>query len=493
MEIRHLSCGGTSAGEPGGGEGEQGVATRWRCGSVTLDLRRTRVMGIVNVTPDSFSDGGTHADPDAALAWGRRLLDEGADLLDVGGESTRPGFTPVDPEREAARVVPVIRGLAELGAVVSVDTRHASVARAALEAGAAVVNDVSGFTDPAMVDVVAQSDCGVVCMWAGRGALDSSSASVAADYFSPLGDGTGADRAGERARRGREFVGSVARWLLDQAAALEAAGVDRSRICLDPGIGFGTTFEQDLAIQREMRALTHLGYPVLCALSRKRSMGVVTGANPAPARDAASLGAGLAAMTRGCRVLRVHEVACTSEAFRAAEASWGKVGERRALVGLGSNLGDRLQTLKGAVEQIDRLPLTRVLCVSHAYDTEPAYLDDQPTFANAVVEVATELHPMALLPLLLGLEDANGRVRGVPNGPRTLDLDLLAMEGETHAGSRLTLPHPRIGERDFVLVPMADVLGGAARAEELCRELGVEVAPAGSRLGRVTADLGAIR
>lgn len=509
MEIEHLTCNDVHPQEEVLRRGAQSEALLWRCGKATIDLRRTRIMGIVNVTPDSFSDGGTHASADEAIAWGMRLLDDGADLLDVGGESTRPGFSPVEPAEEAARIVPVVKALAGAGAVVSVDTRHAQVARAALDAGACVINDVSGFTDPSMVEVAARSDCGVVCMRAGTGSLDGGSAAYARDYFAPLAenadraaDGDGEGSAGEsrgagkmsddRDRLGREFVGGIAQWLLGQARMLEDAGVSRERICLDPGIGFGTTFEEDLAIQREMRGLSFQGYPVLCALSRKRSMGVVSGASPASERDAASLGAAFAAMTRGCRVLRVHDVAHTSEAFRAAEASWGKTGERRALVALGANLGDRMATLREALGAIDRLPLTRVTAASHAYDTEPAYLSDQPAYANAVVEIATELHPLALLPLLLGIEDAHGRVRSVANGPRTLDLDLLWMEGEIHAGARLTLPHPRIGERDFVLRPLEDVLGGDEGVERFCADNGIVLASASQRVGRVTADLGEI-
>ena len=140
----------------------------WRCGKHEISLARPRIMGVLNVTPDSFSDGGTHASPDAAIEWGLKLLDDGADIIDVGGESTRPGFRPVSPDEEAKRVIPVIRALADAGAAVSVDTRHPEVARLAVKLGASIVNDVTGFTNPDMVLVAVESDCGCVVMHAGE-------------------------------------------------------------------------------------------------------------------------------------------------------------------------------------------------------------------------------------------------------------------------------------------------------------------------------------
>ena len=134
----------------------------WRCGAHELSLARPRIMGVLNVTPDSFSDGGEHSDPSAAIEWGMKLLDEGADIIDVGGESTRPGFTAVSPDEEAKRIIPVVRELASAGAIVSVDTRHPEVARLAVKLGASIVNDVTGFTSPDMVRVAAESGCGCV-------------------------------------------------------------------------------------------------------------------------------------------------------------------------------------------------------------------------------------------------------------------------------------------------------------------------------------------
>ena len=140
----------------------------WRCGKYELSFDRPRIMGVLNVTPDSFSDGGEHFDPDAAIEYGLAMLDAGADIIDVGGESTRPGFTPVNPDEEARRVLPVVRALAKEGAIVSIDTRHVAVAKAAVRCGASIVNDVTGFTDPKMIEFVATSTCGVIVMHAGE-------------------------------------------------------------------------------------------------------------------------------------------------------------------------------------------------------------------------------------------------------------------------------------------------------------------------------------
>ena len=451
--------------------GGEALAPVWRCGDVTLDLVRPRVMGVVNVTPDSFSDGGEHAGTEAAVAWGMRLLDDGADILDVGGESTRPGFAPVDAAEECRRVLPVIEALAAAGAVVSVDTRHAEVARAALAAGARVVNDVSGFGDPDMVRVVAEDGaCGCVCMHAFRGSLGEA----------PCADAPRGDVADE-----------VEAFLLARAHVLEEAGVARERIAIDCGPGFGKTAQEDVELQRATGRLARLGYPYVCAPSRKRFVGAVAGVAQARERDAATAGACLAACAAGARVVRVHDVATTAQALMGAECAWGGP-VRDAYVALGSNMGDRLQTMREALDELDALPMTRVVAVSHAYDTAPAYLDDQPAFANAVARLSTGLHPLALLQALLGVEADHKRVRVVANGPRTLDLDLLWMAGERHAGARLTLPHPLMGERAFVLTPLADVLPAGVGVEDFAAASGVRLAPEGERVGEVTADLGVL-
>ena len=194
-------------------------------------------MGILNVTPDSFSDGGTHNTPEAALAWAQQMLDEGAHMIDVGGESTRSGSAEVSVEEEAARVLPVVRALAEQGVCVSVDTRHAAVAKACVEAGAAIINDVSGFRDPAMVQVAAESDCGVVVMHM-KGEPGTMQQNPQYD----------------------DVVAEVRDYLRDQAAMLEAAGVAPERICVDPGPGFGKTASQTLELVRNFQEFALPGH-----------------------------------------------------------------------------------------------------------------------------------------------------------------------------------------------------------------------------------------
>lgn len=448
------------------------LVASWRCGARTLDLGRVRVMGVLNVTPDSFSDGGVHMQADAALAWADQMLDDGADLIDVGGESTRPGFTPVGCAEEISRIVPVVEGLVARGALVSVDTRHAPVARAALEAGAHIINDVSGFEDPAMVALAAESGCGVVAMHACKGFL------------------SGGPSEPRRADDPQGFVGQVQDYLLHQADVLRVAGVAPEAICIDPGPGFGTTPDEDVAVQQATARLARLGYPLLCAPSRKRFVGAVAGVNPAGARDAATAGVVCAAALAGARIMRVHDVRTCAQALRMLEACAGLAPKRRALVALGSNMGDRMAELQEAVQALDGLPQTRVTRASRVFETEPAYLGDQDLFANAVVELSTRLHPRALIESLLGIEDAAGRVRTVKNGPRCLDVDLVWMEGERHAGPRLACPHPRMGERDFVLAPLADLVGDV---EAFCAREGVACVPPAARLGRVQAVLGELK
>jgi len=269
----------------------------WRCGGFALDLARPLVMGILNVTPDSFSDGGSYIDRDAAVTAAVRMLADGADVIDVGGESTRPGAEPVTAVQEAARVAGVIAALAEQGACVSVDTRHALVASEALSAGASIVNDVSGFTDPEMVRVAADSDAGLVVMHM-----------------------RGEPRTMQEAPAYADVVAEVAEFLSRQAVALERAGVARDRIAIDPGIGFGKTTEHNLALLRRLPELEALGFPVLVGASRKRFIGEITGVVEPQARVAGSVAAALEAVRRGAAVVRVHDVAATVQALAMVRA-----------------------------------------------------------------------------------------------------------------------------------------------------------------------------
>lgn len=489
-------------------------------------------MGVLNVTPDSFSDGGNFVDTNAAIAHGLELLDAGADIIDVGGESTRPGFTPVDPEEEARRIVPVVRELVAQGAIVSVDTRHAQVAKICVRLGASIINDVTGFTDPAMVEVAAACDAGLIVMHAGEVAarpprhtvlLDTAPAARKAQLSEAHAKSATApsDAAGTPAEQptldsvmqmsvtpasapaprtagGRHFalpesapiMRQVMGFLGDQARMLVRAGVDKSRICIDPGPGFGKYADEDVVIQRATAKLVSMGYPVMSAVSRKRFVGAISGCTNPADRDPATAGVVVAAVEAGACVLRVHNVAETCQVL---DGYWtiAHPGERRAFVSLGSNVGDRLGYLSRACALINDIPLTAVVGVSHAYETDPAYGIATPV-ANAVVELRTELAPLVLLDALLGVENTLGRVRNPEekgHGPRTIDCDLVWMEGETHAGPRLRLPHPGLVERDYVLVPMEDLMHDPAR---FLRHAGVDVLDPEQRVGLVREDLGTI-
>ena len=218
----------------------------WKCANFEFDFTRPVVMGILNVTPDSFSDGGQHNGFAEAVAYARQMVDEGAQIIDVGGESTRSGSAEVSVEEELARVLDVVRQLADLGLCVSIDTRHAEVARACVEAGAAIINDVTGFRDPAMVEVAKNCDAGLVVMH-----MLGEPATMQND---PHYD---------------DVVAEVKEYLGGQAAMLEAAGIARERICVDPGPGFGKIASQTMELMRNSQEFNPLGYPTMVAVSRK--------------------------------------------------------------------------------------------------------------------------------------------------------------------------------------------------------------------------------
>jgi dihydropteroate synthase len=259
-----------------------------------LDLSRPRVMGVLNVTPDSFSDGGRRYDPDAAIAAGLAMAADGADIVDVGGESTRPGAPPTDPDQEASRILPVIRALAGASVRVSVDTRNASTMQAALDAGASIINDVSGLShDPRAGGVVAASGCPVVLMHL-RGT--PATMTKLANYA--------------------DVVAEVRTELLGRVRVAKAAGVRGEQIVVDPGIGFAKRGEQSIALLRGLPDLISLGYPVLVGVSRKSFIGTLSREPRADRRLGGSLAAGLFALTQGAAILRVHDVRETVQAIR---------------------------------------------------------------------------------------------------------------------------------------------------------------------------------
>ncbi|MBN9046433.1 MAG: dihydropteroate synthase [Rhizobiales bacterium] len=251
------------------------------------------IMGILNVTPDSFSDGGRHDDPDRALAAAGKMLDEGAAIIDVGGESTRPGAEPVDADTEAARVLPVIEALAgRYGCLISIDTYRAATAEKAVAAGAHIVNDVWGLQrEPPIADVARRTGAGLVIMHTSRDR--ATLPDVIADQFAFL-------------NRSLEIA--------------DAAGIERSRIVLDPGFGFGKNAGEDMALMARLEELRGLGLPLLAGTSRKRFIGAVTGRTEAAQRDVGTAATSVALRLAGADIFRVHNVAFNKDALAVADA-----------------------------------------------------------------------------------------------------------------------------------------------------------------------------
>ena len=252
-------------------------------------------MGVVNITPDSFSDGGKFLDPKAALAHARRLIDEGADILDIGGESSRPGAAPVAEEEELKRVLSVVENL-RVNVPVSIDTRRPAVMRAALAAGASMINDIDALTAPGALEAVAASGC-AVCLMHKKG--DSATMQQAPRYD--------------------DVVAEVRDFLAERILQCERKKIEKDRITIDPGFGFGKTVEHNLSLLKRLPELAALGVPVVAGWSRKSTLGVITG-RPVSERLAASLAAALLAVQHGATILRVHDVRETRDALAVMQA-----------------------------------------------------------------------------------------------------------------------------------------------------------------------------
>jgi dihydropteroate synthase len=271
----------------------------WRAGSHSLSCgERTLVMGILNVTPDSFSDGGMFFDPEVAVAHGIRMAEEGADIIDVGAESTRPGSDPVPPEKERDRLVPIVKRLtAELDVPISADTRKAEVAAAAVEAGASIVNDVSAGRDPAMFEIVRDAGAGYVAMH-----MQGEPKTMQDD---PHYD---------------DVVTEVRDFLAERIDAAVAAGIDVDRICVDPGLGFAKNFHHSARLMKEIDQLLSLGRPVLVGPSRKSFIGEALGDAPMDRRLEGTLGAVAWMAARGAHIVRVHDVEPTVRLLSVVDA-----------------------------------------------------------------------------------------------------------------------------------------------------------------------------
>jgi dihydropteroate synthase len=273
----------------------------FECGRFRFDFDRPLVMGIVNVTPDSFSDGGRFDQSKRAIDHALMLQEQGADILDIGGESTRPGAPSVDIEQEWARVEPVLTALAQGSVAVSIDTRKPEIMRRALSLGVDMINDVEGFANPTSIEVAGASSCGCCVMHMQGTPLTMQQAP---DY--------------------RDVLSEVSHFFYDRIERMQRGGISNSRICIDPGIGFGKTLEHNLLLIRELKALeTKLQSPVLIGLSRKSFIGQITG-RAVDDRLAGSVAAAVMAVQAGAKIVRVHDVAATVDALKVVRAIAGK-------------------------------------------------------------------------------------------------------------------------------------------------------------------------
>lgn len=270
-------------------------------GAYRLSLTRPLIMGIVNTTPDSFSDGGRLGSAEAAVRHALQLRDDGADILDIGGESTRPGAEPVSADEEMARVLPVVEALAARGCVVSIDTKKPEVMRAALDAGAVMVNDVLALRAPGALEVVAASGA-AICLMHMRGEPENM----------------------QQAPEYTDVVAEVKGFLQERIRACTQAGIANERLVIDPGFGFGKTLAHNLTLLRQLGELREFGVPVMAGMSRKTMLGTLTGRDVG-AREFAGVAAHLAAVARGARLVRVHDVS----AMRDALTIWNAVEEQQ--------------------------------------------------------------------------------------------------------------------------------------------------------------------
>ena len=398
-----------------------------------------QLMGILNVTPDSFSDGGRHFDPAAAVARARAMVAEGAAIVDVGGESTRPGHAPVSEAEELRRVTPVLEALAGLDAPISIDTAKAAVAREAARLGASVINDIWGLErDPDMADAVAETGSAVVVMH-NRDAADPTI----------------------------DILDDVERFFERSLGLAAAAGVPFGRILLDPGIGFGKTPEQNHSCIWNLDRFLRFGAPILVGLSRKSFIGRILGVE-VDRRLPGTLAADTIALMRGASVLRVHDVAENRDALAvfaalkkvpASSPAAAQAKDSRAgiVLALGGNVGDKLLSLRRAFRALASEPGIELTAVSRLYRTPPWGKTDQDWFVNACALGRTSLEPEALLERVKALEVKLGRAPAERWGPRVIDIDLIAYDDIALKTERLTVPHPELFNRAFVLVPLAEI------------------------------------
>ena len=423
-----------------------------------LDLprERTLVMGILNATDDSFSGDGYGDNTEALVRRGVEMERDGADILDVGAASSRPGHAEVTPEQELRRALMAVRRLREAVSVpISIDSTREAVVDACLQAGASIANDVSGLEDDRLAMAVARSQAWLL---------------IAHSRTRPRSEP-------EREADPDSVVGLVRDDLRVAVDRAQAVGVPRDRVIVDPGLGFAKTAAESFALLRRLREIREVA-PVLAGSSRKGHLGAVTG-RTVDQRIFASASATAAAVLGGADIVRVHDVGAMVDVVRVADAVRRGVRMRAAFIGLGANVGPARETLQRALKELGRLG--RVVGVSGLWRSEPMYVASQPPFLNAVARLETALaSPSTLVRELKRIERDLGRVAHERYGPREIDLDLLLFADAATAEREgdVAVPHERIAERRFVLGPLAEVAPDAIdpRSGKSVRELLAAVA-----------------
>ena len=406
-----------------------------RCGGREFRWgERTYIMGVINVTPDSFSGDGLGRDIEAAVAQGKRFAAEGADILDIGGESTRPNAAPVSEDEELSRVLPVIGRLAsEVSLPLSIDTHKWEVAQQALSAGARMINDIRGLRhDPRLAKLAAEWGVPIILM------------------------------SNQRGQTCEDIMTEVVVSLKESMTLAMERGVARENIIVDPGVGFGKTLEQNLEIVCRLDELRCLERPILIGTSRKSMIGLVLDLPPDQRLEGTAATVAIS-IARGADMVRVHDVAQMARVCRMSDAIVrGRVSAKRpgngaveVYLGLGANLGDRQSNLLRAIDLLSQK--VRIEKRSSLYETEPVGYDQQPRFLNAVCRVSTSLLPEELLAVAKDIEAALDRRPGFPDAPRPIDIDILFYGDRVIESPQLTIPHPRLEERAFVLVPLAEI------------------------------------
>lgn len=410
----------------------------------------TEIMGIINVNDDSFFAGSRASSVDAALKMAEEMVRDGASVLDIGGESTRPGSKPVTAEEEAERVCPAIRSIRERfpEILISIDTYHASTAEKAIAAGADIVNDITGLTgDPDMIPVCAKAKVPVIIMHS-KGDPEHMQENPQYD----------------------DVVQEVYDFLKDGIARAEAGGIPKEKIMIDVGIGFGKTLAHNMALLRNIRRFNELNVPHLMAVSRKTWIGALLGGeqSPVPSEERlyGTLASSLYAYTQNIEMVRVHDVKENAEAL----FIFKKLMERDpaelkrttgqtvpVVIALGSNLGDRRENLEDAIRMMNEKAGT-VTKRSEILETKAYGYTDQDDFLNMAVLLETALLPYELLDVLHEIENDLARRRTLRWGPRTIDLDIIFYGDLILNDQDLTIPHPDYRNRDFVLTPLLDIV-----------------------------------